>query len=244
MDIASFFRLYERADDEARGAWLLPYSLQCQVLWREASNRPGGTAVALLIGVLIGIAATASVLLGGGRVNKSACARARASVSRLLSLRGERGQDVWITEVQCKPDPFAAAPRNGYAVLLGQRLLPWPFAAAPGAIGISNPSRSVPCSTPQSACMRSCRYLTWEEYFMAVAFLSAQRSKDPNKQAGLPADCWYISFYSPLCGKDSGCSPVHNCNFAQPQSAVLTAAMVTGGCMYCEPGQHHSGHWL
>ena len=26
-------------------------------------------------------------------------------------------------------------------------------------------------------------YLPWEEYFMAVAFLSAQRSKDPNSQA-------------------------------------------------------------
>lgn len=27
-------------------------------------------------------------------------------------------------------------------------------------------------------------YLEWEEYFMAVAFLSAQRSKDPNSQVG------------------------------------------------------------
>ncbi len=27
-----------------------------------------------------------------------------------------------------------------------------------------------------------CRYLTWDEYFMSLAFLSAQRSKDPNKQ--------------------------------------------------------------
>ncbi|KAK9837103.1 hypothetical protein WJX81_003061 [Elliptochloris bilobata] len=27
-------------------------------------------------------------------------------------------------------------------------------------------------------------YLSWEDYFMAVAFLSAQRSKDPNKQVG------------------------------------------------------------
>jgi len=26
-------------------------------------------------------------------------------------------------------------------------------------------------------------YLSWDDYFMAVAFLSAQRSKDPNKQA-------------------------------------------------------------
>jgi len=27
-------------------------------------------------------------------------------------------------------------------------------------------------------------YLTWDDYFMAVAFLSAQRSKDPNTQVG------------------------------------------------------------
>jgi len=27
-------------------------------------------------------------------------------------------------------------------------------------------------------------YLSWDEYFMALAFLSAQRSKDPNKQVG------------------------------------------------------------
>ena len=26
------------------------------------------------------------------------------------------------------------------------------------------------------------RFLSWDDYFMAVAFLSAQRSKDPNKQ--------------------------------------------------------------
>lgn len=27
-------------------------------------------------------------------------------------------------------------------------------------------------------------YLSWDEYFMAVALLSAQRSKDPNTQVG------------------------------------------------------------
>ena len=31
---------------------------------------------------------------------------------------------------------------------------------------------------------REPRYLSWDEYFMALAFLSAQRSKDPNKQVG------------------------------------------------------------
>lgn len=28
------------------------------------------------------------------------------------------------------------------------------------------------------------RYMSWDDYFMSVAFLSAQRSKDPNKQVG------------------------------------------------------------
>lgn len=27
-----------------------------------------------------------------------------------------------------------------------------------------------------------CRYLSWDDYFMAIAFLSAERSKDPNRQ--------------------------------------------------------------
>jgi len=34
---------------------------------------------------------------------------------------------------------------------------------------------------PYDASPRS-EYLSWDEYFMALAFLSAQRSKDPNKQ--------------------------------------------------------------
>lgn len=29
------------------------------------------------------------------------------------------------------------------------------------------------------------RYLSWDDYFMAVAFLSSQRSKDPHKQVGM-----------------------------------------------------------
>ena len=29
-------------------------------------------------------------------------------------------------------------------------------------------------------------YLQWDEYFMAVAFLSSQRSKDPRSQVGQP----------------------------------------------------------
>nr|XP_034969802.1 deoxycytidylate deaminase isoform X3 [Zootoca vivipara] len=37
------------------------------------------------------------------------------------------------------------------------------------------------CETP---CKKRDDYLEWPEYFMAVAFLSAQRSKDPNSQVG------------------------------------------------------------
>jgi hypothetical protein len=32
------------------------------------------------------------------------------------------------------------------------------------------------------SCKKRDDYLEWPEYFMAVAFLSAQRSKDPNSQ--------------------------------------------------------------
>ena len=32
--------------------------------------------------------------------------------------------------------------------------------------------------------MKRTNYLSWDEYFMAVALLSAQRSKDPNTQVG------------------------------------------------------------
>ncbi|KAJ0054535.1 hypothetical protein Pint_01180 [Pistacia integerrima] len=40
--------------------------------------------------------------------------------------------------------------------------------------------------TPQSPFDPSKRkgYLTWDDYFMAIAFLSAERSKDPNRQVG------------------------------------------------------------
>ncbi|GAV80773.1 dCMP_cyt_deam_1 domain-containing protein [Cephalotus follicularis] len=41
-------------------------------------------------------------------------------------------------------------------------------------------------SSPQSPFDPSKRkgYLSWDDYFMAIAFLSAQRSKDPNRQVG------------------------------------------------------------
>lgn len=47
------------------------------------------------------------------------------------------------------------------------------------AAGCLPPTTVSLCTTPP---LRS--YLSWDDYFMAVAFLSAQRSKDPNKQAG------------------------------------------------------------
>ncbi|KAL7981889.1 hypothetical protein Chor_000946, partial [Crotalus horridus] len=44
------------------------------------------------------------------------------------------------------------------------------------------------CNFYRYACEMTCKkrddYLEWPEYFMAVAFLSAQRSKDPNSQVG------------------------------------------------------------
>ncbi|KAK7096812.1 hypothetical protein V1264_003871 [Littorina saxatilis] len=36
----------------------------------------------------------------------------------------------------------------------------------------------------RSRCQKRVGYLTWDEYFMATAFLSAQRSKDPRTQVG------------------------------------------------------------
>ena len=43
------------------------------------------------------------------------------------------------------------------------------------------PSRPSMSEVP---CRKRDDYLEWPEYFMAVAFLSAQRSKDPNSQVG------------------------------------------------------------
>ena len=37
---------------------------------------------------------------------------------------------------------------------------------------------------PQTKTAKRTDYLSWDEYFMAVAFLSAQRSKDPSSQVG------------------------------------------------------------
>ena len=39
------------------------------------------------------------------------------------------------------------------------------------------------CPSPMDPSKRQ-RFLSWDDYFMSIAFLSAQRSKDPNKQVG------------------------------------------------------------
>ena len=41
---------------------------------------------------------------------------------------------------------------------------------------------SIQCHTCFNRYGWHCRFLSWDDYFMAVAFLSSQRSKDPNKQ--------------------------------------------------------------
>lgn len=45
-------------------------------------------------------------------------------------------------------------------------------------------NHSSPPPPPPSSAMRRTNYLTWTDYFMASAFLAAQRSKDPNTQVG------------------------------------------------------------
>ncbi|KAJ4910487.1 Cytidine/deoxycytidylate deaminase family protein [Raphanus sativus] len=48
---------------------------------------------------------------------------------------------------------------------------------------ISALSRRFPALDPYSPLKRN-GYLSWDDYFMAIAFLSAERSKDPNRQVG------------------------------------------------------------
>ena len=38
-------------------------------------------------------------------------------------------------------------------------------------------------------------YISWDEYFMGVAILAAQRSKDPNTQVGACIVAMIIRFY-------------------------------------------------
>ena len=51
-----------------------------------------------------------------------------------------------------------------------------------------NKSKTLNCDlakmnlNPEKACDKRDDYLAWEDYFLAVAFLSAMRSKDPSTQ--------------------------------------------------------------
>lgn len=60
-----------------------------------------------------------------------------------------------------------------------------PVAQCGGTGGVRTASslRADKCSDPYDPRPRG-GYLVWDDYFMAIAFLSAQRSKDPNKQVG------------------------------------------------------------
>lgn len=45
------------------------------------------------------------------------------------------------------------------------------------------------------------RYLSWDDYFMSIAFLSAERSKDPNRQVIFhSAKCFFFFFNFGLLG--------------------------------------------
>ncbi|CAN1318284.1 Deoxycytidylate deaminase [Linum perenne] len=52
------------------------------------------------------------------------------------------------------------------------------------------------------------RYLSWDDYFMAIAFLSAERSKDPNRQASatmdFPEDVQMTSSHGPRLKSKNG----------------------------------------
>ncbi|XP_052174607.1 uncharacterized protein LOC127789694 isoform X2 [Diospyros lotus] len=49
------------------------------------------------------------------------------------------------------------------------------------ADGVADKEAKVPCPFDPS---KRKGYLSWDDYFLAIAFLSAQRSKDPNRQVG------------------------------------------------------------
>jgi len=77
-----------------------------------------------------------------------------------------------------KGDPFDARPRSRYERRKrkeGRRKESFFFFSPP-----SHPTSRFEIKKKKNS--RS--YLSWDDYFMALAFLSAQRSKDPNKQVG------------------------------------------------------------
>jgi len=64
--------------------------------------------------------------------------------------------------------------------------VPLRFSRKRSSSGESEEGRCVKqsCADKRGAVKKREGYLQWEEYFMAVAFLSAQRSKDPSSQVG------------------------------------------------------------
>jgi hypothetical protein len=60
--------------------------------------------------------------------------------------------------------------------------LPTPAQAARTKAAASDATS--PCVHCPSVLLRLRSFLSWDDYFMSLAFLSAERSKDPNKQVG------------------------------------------------------------
>ena len=49
---------------------------------------------------------------------------------------------------------------------------------------ITTDTNSAATQNPHKKVCKRSAYLSWDDYFMSVAFLSAQRSKDPSSQVG------------------------------------------------------------
>ena len=82
-----------------------------------------------------------------------------------------------------------------------------------------------------------CSVLSWDDYFMSLAFLTAQRSKDPNKQVRLSAQRWR----SPVTAQPPPSHPA--CRWARASWtrtksfwASATTAFRAAAAMTCCPG--------
>lgn len=81
-----------------------------------------------------------------------------------------------------KKDPYSAEPRQGYC-----NFAMWTIRGAHHLVLCFAGFTAYTCILLKLL-LDYCRYLSWDDYFMSVAFLSAQRSKDPNKQV-MHAQC-------------------------------------------------------
>jgi hypothetical protein len=122
---------------------------------------------------------------GGGAARGALLAAAAAAAASLLTYAALRARRPAVP-----PDAWPAPPRTPWRA----RRLPaagGPAAGAGAGAGAEdflnfaeisgNPAPAAP--DPFDPRPRA-DYLSWDDYFMAVAFLSAQRSKDPAKQVG------------------------------------------------------------